>query len=322
MTTETIDISGVRDDDDVTGKVISSKDQAKHMNKFIYGKMVGVSVSESNNLLELGFSVTHLRDAMIEIARYLLNSGAILGYGGDTRAGGFSENLYDLVRLYRAPGESPSAHLINFLAWPLSLRVRNETQASLIDKVTFRKIAPPETLKIDDSEFLEPTTVENLLVWAMCLTKMRIEMNNSSVARIFMGGRTTGFKGICPGVLEELLLALKENKPVYLIGAFGGITKDCISAMQGKKTQSFQFDHYCIGNELYREFVSEYNLRTSEIKIDYDAYYKTIMDFGLRQLSETNGLSESDNLRLFVTPHFPEIIYLVLKGMKNTFSKK
>ena len=44
MTTETIDISGVRDDDDVTGKVISSKDQAKHMNKFIYGKMVGVSV--------------------------------------------------------------------------------------------------------------------------------------------------------------------------------------------------------------------------------------------------------------------------------------
>jgi hypothetical protein len=320
--TEKIDISGVRDDDDITGKIISSKDQAQNVSKFINGKVIGISISESDNLLELGFSVTHLRDAMVEIARYLLNSGAILAYGGDTRTGGFSQTLYDLVRLYKMPNESPSASLINFLAWPLSLRVTNETQTSLIDKVTFRKIPPPTDLTIDDSTFLEPVTVPNLLVWAKCLTKMRIEMTRLSDARIFMGGRTTGFKGICPGVLEELLLALSQKKPIYLIGAFGGVTNDCINALQGKRTPSFQFEGYCADSTMYRDFAEEYNRTTSDMKIDYDYFYKTVMNFGLDQLSATNGLSVAENLRLFTTPHFPEIIHLVLKGLNKTFKKR
>jgi hypothetical protein len=60
-------------------------------------RVIAISASESPDMLELGLSDEHLRDAMAEIARHLLALGARLVYGGDLRTHGFSEVLFELV---------------------------------------------------------------------------------------------------------------------------------------------------------------------------------------------------------------------------------
>ena len=61
---------------------------------------VAISISETTDMAVLGLSNEHLQDAMAEIALHLLSSGMSLAYSGDLRAHGFTELLFELVRLH------------------------------------------------------------------------------------------------------------------------------------------------------------------------------------------------------------------------------
>jgi len=52
---------------------------------------------------------------------------------------------------------------------------------------------------------------------------MRENSISSSAARICVGGKLFGYKGKMPGVLEEIVLALNAQMPIFLLGAFGGV---------------------------------------------------------------------------------------------------
>jgi hypothetical protein len=230
-------ISNISDDSGDGISVISEKGEILLRKHVLKGKTIGISISESDNLSELGYGVPHLKDAVIEIARYILTSGGKLAYGGDMRQGGFTELIFDLLAYYKADKTlQPHERFYSYLAYPLSTTLTLEKQAELGQNVSFKKIAPPNDLQIANAnEFLKPDSPDNLYVWTRCLTKMREEMEAECNARIFIGGRTKGFKGKCAGILEELLIAIKHNHPVYLVGAFGGITKDAIEALKGNK---------------------------------------------------------------------------------------
>ena len=55
--------------------------------------------------------------------------------------------------------------------------------------------------------------------------------------------------------------------------------------------------------------------------IDYKKCLSTLQAIGLKGIAEQNGLSEAENLRLTITPHISEIVYLILKGLTNRFTK-
>ena len=44
--------------------------------------------------------------------------------------------------------------------------------------------------------------------------------------RVCLGGRTEDYQGREPGVMEEARLALTYRKPLYLMGGFGGATRE------------------------------------------------------------------------------------------------
>jgi hypothetical protein len=67
--------------------------------------------------------------------------------------------------------------------------------------------------------------------WASSLTAMRRVQTEAIDARIVLGGRVTKFKGLMPGIAEETEFALKANQPLYLLGGFGGCTRDIASDM-------------------------------------------------------------------------------------------
>ncbi|MFM7021337.1 MAG: hypothetical protein ACKOXB_00040 [Flavobacteriales bacterium] len=314
-------ISNISDDAGSGISVISEEGEMLSRKFILKGKTIGISISESDNLSELGYGVLHLKDAIIEIARYILASGGKLAYGGDMRQGGFTELIFDLLAYYKADKTlQPHERFYSYLAYPLSTTLTLEKQAELRQNVSFKKIAPPADLQIaNTNEFLKPDSPDNLYVWIRCLTKMREEMEAECNARIFIGGRIKGFKGKCPGILEELLIALEQDHPVYLVGAFGGITKDVIEALKGNKPDSFSNEYY-FDNDDYIKMFSIFNSKHPNSTIDYTNYLSKLQQFGLNKIATKNGLSVEDNLRLTTTPHISEVVYLILKGLTSRFT--
>jgi hypothetical protein len=273
---------------------------------------VSISISEPEDMRERGIGEEHIKDAMIEFARFLLVNGATLVYGGDLRKGGFSRILFDLVKTYNADAKQPFARIENYLAWPIHVRLKKEEQSDLSHVAKFKAIDLPEDMKthIDADKYIEPDCPENNYIWARSLTKMREEMSASVDAQILLGGRIQGFKGKYPGVIEEAYIALRNGKPIFLAGGFGGCTKAIIDALHGSRTEVFTSSFHMQRQE-YKEMTELYNENT----IDYDALFEFFREKGIDGLK--NGLSKEENERLFYTIHIPEMISLILKGLNN-----
>ncbi|WP_070138134.1 hypothetical protein [Crocinitomix algicola] len=316
---EQINISN-RSDDSGSKNDIVLKNQDRLARRFLLkDKRIGISISECEDLEELGFDINHLRDAMIETAKYVLSLGGSLAYGGDLRNGGFTELFFDLLNYYNIP-ESNEERFYSYLAWPLSLNLTKKQRAELASKVTFIPVDPPADIEIKDlNEFLPPSKGKNQYIWTRCLTEMRDKMNLSCDARIFIGGKTSGFKGKYPGVLEEFVLSLKKKQPIFLIGAFGGVTMQIIESLENRETSIFNQD-YMADNEDYQELITLFEQNFSENTVSYSKIKEEINNLGWDGISSLNGLTVSQNKRLATTPHISEIIYLILLGLTQKFS--
>lgn len=283
---------------------------------------IGISISESGMMEERGLSVDHLKDVMVEGARYLLAAGYSIAYGGDINySDGFNfvNLLKDMVLTYRADYKQKNARVTNYVAYPLSRLIKPSLEASLIEAIKFVHVPPAAHLPFDSaadgSALLKGETVEDQFRFSECLTAMRMQMNAAIDARIVLGGKLTGYKGKYPGLLEEVLIAVKSAKPVYLIGAFGGCTAAIIEAIKGSKpetlTQSFQEK-----NVKYKNLVNYYQSQNDpNIQFtDYDTVVRYLNEQGIKGLN--NGLTEAENEVLFSGVDTTHIVSLMLKGLK------
>jgi len=89
-------------------------------------------------------------------------------------------------------------------------------------------------------------------------------------------------------------------------------------SVNNKDANSFSNEYY-FDNAEYKKMFDIYNEKHPDNKIDYPQYFSTLKNLSFKSISKTNGLSESENQRLANTPHIGEIVYLVLKGLTNSF---
>ncbi len=254
---------------------------------------IAISTSESPDMPALGLSDEHLQDATTEIARHLLALGAKLVYGGDLRAHGFSELLFELVARYRrdlADGDEQIG-ITNYLAWPVHIsRPFAELEQMGAD---LKGSAELVCLRIDgtrlpmserrDLELHKPSETE----WELGLTAMRKAMLAETDARIVLGGRVEKYKGIMPGIAEEALLSLLGHQPLFLMGGFGGCARDIaesagLAAPWARSSRAWP----------YR-----------------DGFQR----FSARDLN--NGLTDTENTILAETPHVDQAVTLILRGL-------
>lgn len=297
--------------------------------KPLSGKVVGISISNSPDLEQLGFSDTHLKRALIEVSRHLLAQGACLAYGGDLRPGGFTQDLVEMAKAYNKQGNNVQGNRIfNFLAWPLHLNASIEWQAQYKNEVSIRAISLPEDIKrnfeIDEQEFLKPEDIISRYVWMRCLTAMREKMTLEIDARIILGGQVSNYKGALPGIAEESYLAINHSKPLFVLGAFGGCAKVVGEALIGNNPEQLTLEWQIAENNIptqptYAEVVNFYNEKSSQgvshLPIDYTALVERLSQTGLHTLN--NHLSEAENRTLFYTEDLDEMIFLILKGLQS-----
>lgn len=280
--------------------------------RFLEGKNVAISISESPDSSSLGIGKAMFEDLSVELARHLLVSGAHLVYGGDLRPGGFTELFKDLAYQYGIYEKDKTLknYFTNYLAWPIYIGMTPATQAEYKScRVHCQKAVIPDTIPVALRDLMvPPTTVENMYYWAESLRAMRQEMESHIDARIILGGRITGFKGYMPGLYEEATYAAKANHPLFLLGGFGGASARLIQLIKGE-TSSEELFAECCSNHSYQDFVSYLDKEKEEMN------FKALDVFSNNMDVLKNGLSKEDNERLFVTTNVTEIIALVLKGL-------
>lgn len=276
---------------------------------------VGISISDSPDLDILGFTNLHVQDAMVEIARYLLVNNCKLIYGGDLRIGGFTYIFSELAKQYSTPKNYDSFMVANYFAWPIHLNLsRLDDSEFKASNIQVEKLPPPSSIAVDANVFIKPESLPQKVIWAKSLTYMRNTITEATQARILVGGQIMKYMGIVPGLIEETLYSIRKKQALYLCGAFGGATKAAIDAIVSGNSLSLTLD-FQFQNDLYKDFYNHWNGTENE-KIDYTEIVKEFSNYGIKELSLNNGLSEDENMRLFNTPHIPEMIYLILKGLK------
>lgn len=259
-------------------------------------RTIAISISESPDMPALGLSKQHLQDAMAEIARHMLALGARLAYGGDLRAGGFSELLFELVARHRPDvDEQSGTGVYSYLAWPVHMGMEPQEVESA--KADLAGVAELICLDLDgavipmDVRATQGTYAATPAEWARGLTSMRRTMQQATDARVLLGGAVTGYRGAIPGIAEEADLTLQAKQPMYLLGGFGGCARD-IAETVGIAPKWLGSRGDWPGRSTFQ--------------------YVKHADFN-------NGLTPDELELLARTPHVDQAVILVMRGLRDVW---
>lgn len=283
-------------------------------------KKIAISISESEDIEEYGADVTLLNDMIIELSRHILVAGGKLLYGGDLREQGFTELFKDLSCQYghSEKSDSNTTYFTNYFAWPIHLNLSTENKLDYkYSRVNLQIVECPQECPPDlANTFVPPNDTGNLYLWAKSLTKMRGAVCKKANAYIVLGGRLSGFKGKYPGIFEEFLIAQRNDKPIFLLGGFGGTSKALVDILEGENMADRLIDK-THQTSLYSDLVSYYNEKEAEDQINYNEVVQEIKNNGISSLN--NGLTDEENRILFSSTNVLEIIILVMKGLTEIF---
>lgn len=286
------------------------------------GLRIGISISDVPNT---GFSENHLPTNQStrlaqDLARHLLARSATLIYGGDLRKDGFTEFILNEAISLKNRLKSEKIHVENHLSWPLHKSGTEMTawrsKYRAIMKTVEYDVPDDISGNVDKETFLPASSPLNKYYWSRCLTEMRLKSISSSHARICAGGKLFGYNGKMPGVLEEILIAIHMNKPIYLLGAFGGVAGMVCIALSGESypmslTESWQNSH----NAEYIDIQAI--ARTHGMHADYKQTKKDLARIDIPTLSTNAGLDEEAYRRLMKTPFVDECVHLIIRGLKK-----
>lgn len=286
------------------------------------GMRIAVSVSDNEDREHLGLSIQHLRDVMIELARYIMANGGTLLYGGHLKNEGFTKLFAELSYQYKFLNDK-SFRFINYFPFPNSNSLTLEIKADFVKQQVEPVVIdiPKHLGEVDKNRKYDPfNNIEDRYIFSECFSDMRRKMAIESHARILLGGKQSNYLGYMPGIIEEAYYSLKTNKPIYIIGGFGGAAKSLSKIILGEVpnelTNEFQYN-----NSFIQEFKKVYNGKAS-VPLDYQNLSEFFRQYNLEILSEMNGLSVDEILILFESQNIHEIVFLIIKGLMQISIRK
>ena len=195
------------------------------------GKRLGISVSDSPDLDQLGLLDNHFRMTLGELTRTVVIAGGSLFYGGHLQPEGITNFLIEELQRY-GRRDRP---LKVCLAWTVH---RSMTAEQIAEQKEFLGLFGEIYFLSTDGQRLEGPVNESPQQTftpeerAAALSGLRTFMTGNTDARIVIGGKRAGFEGAMPGIVEEVLFSLERRQPLYLAGGFGGATLDVIRTLR------------------------------------------------------------------------------------------
>ena len=200
------------------------------------GKVIGISVSQSRDIENYGYTSWDVNRVTVRLSEALLNAGARLVFGHDWRHDGIMAAICGLAIKSHVSDDENSGPLIqNFLAYPDQTSLPPERKRDLRRRelVHINQIEPVGVYTSQDSK----------LKRAVALSRMRYEMNKVIDARICIGGKRAGDdpdhppSGFFPGVAEEAYWAAKTGTPLFATQFLGGVAAELIRTLDEESEQ-------------------------------------------------------------------------------------
>lgn len=284
-------------------------------NKSLQNLKVGISISSGNDFVyNTNYRIDEKRIVRLssELVRNLYVRGASVIYGGDFRENSLTEIMLNEIyaiyhQLHKDGKEPPNCSIYNYLAGVID--IPEEVKTLEVDYEGFFKLE-----KDDDYSKKEDNPIDEQVRWSKSLTEMREKIVKDSDARILAGGKLCGYKGKMPGVLEEFWLSYKANKPIYLMGGFGGCVQE-ICRLIGKDKDS---------RYLQSDWQKDYNLgyestqkKLGDLSENIDSIVNEIKKIKIQDLADEAKLSKEEYEKLMISPFSDECFYIINKGLKK-----
>jgi hypothetical protein len=297
-------------------------------NRPLAGLVVNLSLSESDDSAKRGFPAWQVNRVMLQFVTALFGQGASIVFGHDWREDGVMEAVHGFaLQMQPQVPLSPEAAaaelqplLRNILPWPDSPRLSEEEQEQLRPTLKVEPAGLPKELQQfdNDAQTAGPNSPLYAYLRARGLTFLRHKLNSVCHVRLCVGGRRSGSQGRYPGVIEEALLAVQQNKPLFVAGILGGASEQVVEAVEGREMP----EDFCGPTPIQRLYqqppVNETNVDTyADRVVDRTAVWREFAETGKRQLAERNGLTIEENHELLHTSVVERAIELVLIGLSH-----
>jgi hypothetical protein len=299
---------------------------------------VAVSISDvpEGDLRKHGLSPRHFNMMKDELYLYLLLAGAQIGYGGAlqgdmTKQDNFTMQLLELVRCYSPLAEdslrTELSPVVNYAPWPLSA-IYTDAEKNLLqgaaDLISGAQPAIVDSLdktfpdRTDKNWRLLPDTAAKRFAWGLGLTEMRRQMVEECSSRVITGGRLTGSQSAVPGVLEEAWLSIVNRKPLFLVGALGGMAAAVAGIIEGREVEEFT-DAACeksVPN--YLEVVELHGANGIPF-ISASEMMQQIREASQNGVANSlnNGLNDEENQELFRLIDPASVAKLIITGLRR-----
>jgi hypothetical protein len=298
----------------------------KTIKRGLTGCSASISISASEDSQEHGFPDWQVNRITIQISAALFGQGCRLLFGHDWREDGVMEAVYSFARQVQQPYAEEAVEaesgplLLNLIPWPDLPNLLRPDLERLSSTLRVEPAGLPADLISYESKAHDmlSTNADFRYIRARGLTFLRRRLTDDSFARLCIGGRRAGVQGRYPGIIEEALMAIHNQKPIYVAGCLGGAASQIVDAIDGKP----MLGDFCQGSEIsaiYRNPPIEESELTPEedLVIDRERVWNLFQERSVEGLSAHNGLSAEENDELLHTPVLDRVIQLVLTGLSR-----
>jgi len=266
------------------------------------GIAVGISVANSEDLDQLGYTVDDVNRVTVRLSEALLSAGARLVFGHDWRRDGIMAAISRIAVKHQPSGQCTSEPMIqNLLPWPTEPMLDAEVRADL-EKRGLIKI---EQIGLPECQWTSPT---DLIARAIALTHLRRELARRTQARVCIGGKEKSSQGFYAGIIEEAWTAAADKQPLYVASFLGGASARLVEAIQNtQKADSIA---------ALKPIAAVYNPAASaapELVPPKDLFN----GFDPDQLQQNSGLDPDDWTRLLGASDVAPFAALVIRGLSQ-----
>lgn len=313
-------------------QLLNRKVASSNLTSPLQGLQVAMSLSHNADINAEGFTIQHVIDATVFLARSLISAGAAIAYGGNFCKDGYTLLLADLIQGYNQTAVESADLLHSYLDAAFKLEDAPNNVPLTVHSLFEETEAKPD-VRID--AVLPPPSDNEQHHGTLYKSDMRQVMAKYTDARIVLGGKSvprtetnpSGYGGRLPGVVEEAWRTLEVGKPLYVIGGFGGAAGLVADLMEGGPIPERLYDRTWLSDALFQKTASEIDADPCSTKLGLPRRMEdvagAVMELATPLMANDaaslkwNGLTIDENRRLLRTRDPVVIASLVLNGLLN-----
>lgn len=258
---------------------------------YLTDKKIMFSISETED-----YQIYPMRNFIIQTLKYFFYYNSKILYGGilnhpKDKFNMLKQMLNSLDLYKKINSVELNKKIINYVSYPYYFQYTNEDKDIFYKDIKIEKISKKDISKDDYVDLKNNKTEEHENLSKESLIFMRDRITSDTDIVIVAGGKF--HKDKIPGILEEFIIASTKKKPIFIIGSFGGVSKEIINIILGKESEK----------------LSKYLKEINKIKKN---------KFNLLN----NGLTKEENTELFKTEDGNLIVDYILKGLSNLSEKR